>query len=209
MTIECDVIKCPSCSHDNAYSEVDDKRCDKYLLCFRCGYTYTINSYKGIYSKEGGRGFYSVRKKQEIKYDMGPISKGTLKSMKEQLKKMEECKYTFKRKGQWYIKDLITNEVLLFSEENLGVIKPAGPKLEKDLDQFITCYLEGRIIIAVDDPDVDEDEVFRFYCEHSYNFKKIFSLKLKEAKEKDGHRPWQIWPHAASTLPNRMKFDDL
>ena len=186
MAIERDMTECPFCGYENAYIEYDYGRGEDYVQCPRCGYTHTYRWHKGKNSKEGGRGCYLVRKKQETKFDMGPISKETLKSMKEQLEKVEECKYTYLRKGQWYIKDLITNEILLFSAENLGIIDSTGRKLEKDMDEFIKAYyVDGKIRIATDEPNVGEDELFRLYC-HDSNCFDIFSEKLKAAQEKDG-----------------------
>jgi len=115
---------CPKCGFKHAMNEVSCMCGDKHICCYRCGYT----EVKAIRNKEqfsepvikqlrrgGGRGCFMYSYDGAEFTGFGYITKGIVETLKAELNAMAECRYTFKKKGKWFIRDLISNETMPYS----------------------------------------------------------------------------------------------
>jgi len=119
-------IKCPECGFERAVSDFYKEHGYKCVRCWRCGFfKQTISGKKANLGDSvvsgpqsiGGRGCFICKYKGEKCFPTGPVSKRIIKWLKAESGKMVVCKYTFKRKGQWFIRDLLTNKTMPFYYE--------------------------------------------------------------------------------------------
>jgi len=116
--------KCLKCGYTHAEEEADYESGKIYTECDRCGYCECKviigklpKGLRYLYRK-GGRGIYLKKPDATvIGISVGPVKKGLIQELREQAEEMVECRYTFKRNGQWFIKDLKTNKKVPYSRK--------------------------------------------------------------------------------------------
>lgn len=121
-------MECPSCGFEHATSDFYYKTREEYIFCTRCGFSEqtTIDRKKSkfpdsivlVRERKGGKGSYIYKPKGAVAFGLGPVSKDVIESLKANLAQLTTCKYTFRRKSQWFIRDLLTNKTMPFSEES-------------------------------------------------------------------------------------------
>ena len=124
-------MKCPNCGYSHAVKEGDREYEGISTDCDRCGY-HECKVIVGRGSppkwirhtfRTGGLGIYMcIYKKPEIFEGVpvkavvsGRVVKGLIKELREQLKEIDKCIYSYKWRGKWFIKDLITNKRIPYS----------------------------------------------------------------------------------------------
>jgi hypothetical protein len=119
-------IECPECGFERATSDFNKELGCKHIKCWRCGFFKATKSGKATSAtisvvpgprKIGGRGCFICRYRGEKDSPIGPVSKKIIEWLRAESGKMVVCKYTFKQKGQWFIRDLLTNKTMPFSYE--------------------------------------------------------------------------------------------
>jgi len=118
-------INCPKCGFGQAMRDYYYKSGEEFVICYQCGYlselfideekTKCADKIAWKHEVTGGRGCYSYKSKEASASCIGPVVKGTIDALKSQLDKLVVCKYTFKRKGKWFIKDLLDKKTEHFS----------------------------------------------------------------------------------------------
>lgn len=122
-------IECPSCGFEHATSDFYYKTGEEYIFCSRCGFSEetTTDRKKSrfpdsvvlVRERKGGKGCYICKPKGAVAFCLGPVSKKVIESLKANLAELATCKYTFRRKSQWFMKDLLTNKTMPFSYNRL------------------------------------------------------------------------------------------
>ncbi len=118
-------INCPKCGFERATRDYYYKSGEEFVLCYQCGYHSDIlidwekaNCADKIvwkHEENGGRGCYSYKSKEKPAFCLGPVAKGTINALKSKLEDLAVCRYSFRRKGKWFIKDLLSKKTEPFS----------------------------------------------------------------------------------------------
>ena len=129
---------CPKCDLEEGMSvDFYYKSDEEYRFCNRCGYSYTreITNREDSDKDEDWKPKYKEKRSKGIgcfKYGSGVLSCGhyTNKKFRKELEedvkkynsknseKIKTAEYTFKDKGEWFIKDVITGETRPFPTMN-------------------------------------------------------------------------------------------
>ena len=98
-----------------------------HIGCDRCGFfkERMINEGKSKfpeqivykYEEGGGTGAFNTKSKGPWGCT-GSINRKDIKKIKKHASEYSICRYTYKRNGRWFIRDLITKKTLPFSYEN-------------------------------------------------------------------------------------------
>jgi hypothetical protein len=137
-------INCPKCGFERAIKDLNCRSRDEYVNCCRCGYTshFVVDWEKtklegklfSEYGETGGRGCYSYKPKESIAFITGPVKKGSINALKSELDDFVICKYSFRRKGKWFIKDLLSKKTEPFSYNSMLNVedRDVGPDCHTD-----------------------------------------------------------------------------
>jgi len=115
---------CPKCGFKHYMNEVCCMCGNEHICCYRCGYTEVkVIRNKEQFSKPvikqlrrgGGIGCFIYRHNGAKFAVFGCVTNGVVETLKAELDAMAECRYTFKKKGQWFIRDLISNKTMPYS----------------------------------------------------------------------------------------------
>lgn len=136
-----DYINCPECSYDGCFVDFYYKSGEEYVFCDRCGYNsqYEIIN-RDDYDKLGQNWkpkFKRTKAKGKgcFKYGTGALSCGAFSKQSDykEFEKMvashnsetnnidniiKTANYSFKKKGVWYIKDVISGKVDVLTSHN-------------------------------------------------------------------------------------------
>ena len=118
-------VNCPKCGFERAMIDYYYKSGEEYVRCYQCGYASDlfIDKEKTKYpdkivwkhEENGGRGCYFYKTTEMTVFCFGPVVKGAINAMKNKLDEFATCKYSYKRKGKWFIKDLLSKKTEPFS----------------------------------------------------------------------------------------------
>lgn len=136
--------QCPFCNFSHAMYELQTRTGEEWLFCSRCGSTISVEI-SNLPKKKDKDGFLVYPKDWKAKFEKkelvfshntelrlkgkgggvtGGIKHKNLcdfkKHVTELLNKGEEldkAQYTFKRKGQWFVKDLLCDKTFPFNDE--------------------------------------------------------------------------------------------
>lgn len=118
-----EIIDCPHCGYDNARYHLSYSILEEFTSCPRCGYyclrTGKIEENETVWGSEkegGGIGSFALQGKEDDYFDFETVDEHLMAQVKSDLSKYQYCKYTFKKQGQWYVFDLLTNTVECFCD---------------------------------------------------------------------------------------------
>lgn len=143
--------ECVKCGFEAAHYELNCKNREEWLQCHRCGFMHTSsideakNTLPGpiVYKSEksGGRGNY-VYSRDGAGSVIGTATREAIAYLREHSTEFVKCKYTYRRKGQWFIKDLLTGQRVQFSYESFmdspSPLEQAENGKETQVDQLDT-----------------------------------------------------------------------
>ena len=123
-----DIITCPKCGFEEATYDYESKNDEAWLLCDRCGY-YVCHfidrqnrklpdKLAWIHKELGGNGclFYGTEKFGGVG---GPARQERIDAVKEHLNELDFARCSFQEDGKWFIRDLIRNETIPFSQKEI------------------------------------------------------------------------------------------
>lgn len=122
-------ITCPKCGFRNATEDYYYRTSEVYVFCMRCGYSESVTrnwkKKRATYREEksGGIGAFCYQLVGAVGFALGTIGNSDefrekVERGKSRRKVAKECSvfsYTFRRSGEWYIRDVIEGETLRFS----------------------------------------------------------------------------------------------
>ena len=121
--------ECPNCGFEYAHvTRFLDTR-NKHLLCTGCGFCEDeeIDEENSDFprlivwkcqEKDGEGAYVLARKSEPNTVEFRSANREVVKQLKANIFKFMSCKYTFRRKGEWLIRDLIAKETMPFSYED-------------------------------------------------------------------------------------------
>ena len=120
-------VECPRCEYKEASRDYNCRNFSNYIICHCCGYIEdeSINFEKSklpdviLWETKivNGKGSYIYSTKDSVGFATGVVLDDTVSYLKNKIDNFRTCKYTFQMDERWFIKDLLSGEVIPFSTD--------------------------------------------------------------------------------------------